>query len=293
MCTTFHKPSRPLTWLITGCSSGLGLELTRAIQHEGHVVIATSRQPARTPELVAEVEGHGGQWHALDVEDPTAAATLIDSLESSGTQIDVLINNAGSIIFGAVEQLSDKELRRQMEVLYFGPSRLIHAVLPRMRQRRLGIIVNISSGAALDGRDSMGGYAAGKGALDASSRVLAKEVTPFNVRLLTVWLGTFRTNFGNASQFSEGPLPDDYRGSVAENMMDAIKSGKFVGDGDTEKAAKAILEVVLGQGAGTSLEAERFLPLGRDMLTRVGLVRDQCGHALEVFGDICGNVYAE
>lgn len=167
--TMFAKPSRPLTWLITGCSSGLGLALTREVQQHGHTVIATSRQPSRTPDLVTEVKANGGEWHALDVDDATAAGVLVGRLEASGHKIDVLVNNAGYVLFGAVEQLSDEERRRLMETMYFGPSRLIQALVPRMRQRRFGIIVNISSGAALDGRDGMGGYAAAKAALDGTS----------------------------------------------------------------------------------------------------------------------------
>lgn len=169
MSSTFSKPGRPLTCLITGCSSGLGLALARYVQTQGHKVIATSRQPSRTPDLVAEVESYGGEWHSLDLNDSNAAKILIESLELSNICIDVLINNAGSIIFGAVEQLADEELHDQMETLYFGPSRLIHALVPYMRQRRLGVVVNISSGAALDARESMGGYAAGKAALDGTS----------------------------------------------------------------------------------------------------------------------------
>jgi short-subunit dehydrogenase len=164
----FIKPSRLLTWLITGCSSGLGLALAREVQRHGHTVIATSRQPSRTPNLVAEVEANGGEWHALDVNDLSAAGTLVDKLEASGHNIDVLVNNAGYILFGAVEQISDEERRQMMETIYFGPSRLIQAFVPRMRERRFGMIVNISSGAALDGRDSMGGYAAAKAALDGT-----------------------------------------------------------------------------------------------------------------------------
>lgn len=127
----------------------------------------------------------------------------------------------------------------------------------------------------------------------ASSRVLAKEVAPFNIRVLTVWLGTFNTNFGNVSRFARDSLPEDYRSSVAELTMDAIRSGKLPFDGDTDKAAKVIYEVATGEGVGAEREAERFLPLGRDMITRVGLVRDQYTHALEVFGEISGNVYIE
>lgn len=167
--STYTKPNRPLTWLITGCSSGLGLELTRVAQTRGDKVIATSRQPARTPDLIEEVQRHGGEWHALDVDDPSAPGVLLQNLAASGHSIDVLVNNAGVIHFGLLEQLADEDLRGQMETLYFGPQRLIRAVLPGMRQRRFGVIVNISSGAALDGNGSMGAYAAAKAALDGTS----------------------------------------------------------------------------------------------------------------------------
>lgn len=163
---TFTTPSRPLTWLITGCSSGLGLVLVREIQSHGHTVIATSRNPSKTPDLVAEVESKGGQWLPLDVTTQDCGK-LVDGLEQSGTRIDVLINNAGGSIHGTVEQSSDDEARWHMELNYFGPYRLIRAVLPYMRKRRFGVIANISSGAALDGRPSMGGYAAAKAALDS------------------------------------------------------------------------------------------------------------------------------
>jgi short-subunit dehydrogenase len=162
---TFTTPKRPLTWLVTGCSSGLGLLLTREIQSHGHTVIATSRNPSRTPELVAEVEGRGGKWLRLDVA-AQDCGKLVEELEQRGTHIDVLVNNAGSSIHGVVEQLSDQEAKSQMELLYFGPYRLIRAVLPNMRKTRFGVIVNISSGAGLEGRESMGVYAAGKAALD-------------------------------------------------------------------------------------------------------------------------------
>lgn len=158
-------PNRQLTWLITGCSSGFGLSLSRVVLAHGHRLIATSRDPARTPDLVAEVTGRGGKWIKLDVDDPDSL-DVIEELEAFGKNIDILINNAGFPIYGAVEQLTEDELRRQMETLYFGPVRLIRAAVPHMRKRRFGVIVNISSGAALEGIESMGAYAAAKAALD-------------------------------------------------------------------------------------------------------------------------------
>ncbi|KAK9238765.1 hypothetical protein V1525DRAFT_387154 [Lipomyces kononenkoae] len=292
MSVAFTIPKRPLTWLITGCSSGFGLSIARAVQSHGHTVIATSRNPSRTPDLVAEVESKGGKWLKLDVDDPDCAK-VINELEGSGQPVDVLVNNAGFSINGCVEQFTEEEARRQMESLYFGPFRLIRAAVPYMRRRRFGVVVNMSSGAGLEGRESLGIYASGKAALDGLSKVLAKEVAEFNIRVLIVSLGAFNTNMGNAATLSQGPMPEDYKGSVAAKTIDYMVSGKFDPDGDKEKAVNAIYEVVMGEGVGTGNEEERFLPLGRDLAARVKQVQDQYTHSMEVFGDVCNNVYRD
>ncbi|KAK3172009.1 hypothetical protein OEA41_004093 [Lepraria neglecta] len=289
MSATFTTPKKQLTWLITGCSSGFGLSLTRIAQAGGHTVIATSRNPSRTPELVAEVEGKGGKWLQLDVASPNSAQ-VIEDLEKSGQEIDILVNNAGFSIYAPIETFAEDEIRAEMESMYFGPLRLIRAVLPHMRKRRFGVIVNMSSGAALEARDSMGAYAGAKAGLDGLTKVLAKEVAPFNIRALTVVLGTFNTNMGNAAVFGKNPLPDDYKGSVAEQTIQFLSSGKIPINGDKEKAMKAVYEVVVGEGAGAGREAERFLPLGTDMTARVKMVQEYLAHGLEVFGDVTNNV---
>lgn len=161
----FTKPSRPLTWLITGCSSGFGLAIARHAQANGHRVIATSRNPSKTPELVREIEDNGGKWVPVDLDDPNSAK-VIDDLEAQGIAIDVLVNNAAFALLHAAEFITDDEVRAQFETVFFGPYRLMRAVLPHMRKRRFGIIVNISTGASLEGRESMGIYSASKAAFD-------------------------------------------------------------------------------------------------------------------------------
>ncbi|MCJ1401321.1 hypothetical protein MMC11_004533 [Xylographa trunciseda] len=289
MSTTFTTPKKQLTWLITGCSSGFGLSLTRIAQAGGHTVIATSRNPSRTPDLVAEVEGRGGKWLQLDVDSPTSAQ-VVEDLEKSGQEIDVLVNNAGYSIHSPIESFTEEEVRAQIESMYFGPLRLIRAAIPHMRKRRFGVIVNMSSGAALEGRDTMGAYAGAKAALDGATKVLAKEVAPFNIRALTVGLGAFNTNMTSVVGFGKNPVPDDYRGSVTEQMILVLKSGKLPIYGDKEKAVKAVYEVVVGEGVGVGREDERFLPLGSDMTARVKVVQDYLAHSLEVFGDVANNV---
>ncbi|KAK3994468.1 hypothetical protein QBC44DRAFT_286283 [Cladorrhinum sp. PSN332] len=280
-----------LTFLITGCSSGLGLLLSRCVLSHGHTLIATSRDPSRTPQLVSEIESLGGRWHTLDVNSPTAGAELVAALSLSGIQIDVLINNAGFSIHAPVETFAEEELWDMMETLYFGPARLMRAVLPHMRERRKGVIVNISSGAGLEGRPSMGGYAASKAALDGMSKVLAQEMEPFGVRVLTVQLGSFDTNMTNAARTGKLPVPEDYKGTLVDLITQQLTGGGFEPDGDAEKAAKAVYEVIVGEGVGEGKEKEVMLPLGRDMFKRLEKVRDGHARAMEVFGEVCNNVY--
>ncbi|KAL1865798.1 hypothetical protein VTK73DRAFT_5045 [Phialemonium thermophilum] len=289
---TFVIPKRTLTWLVTGSSSGFGLEIVRQVQRSGHRVIATSRNPARTPELVREVEAQGGKWVQLDVND-LDSTKLVKELESSGEHIDVLVNNAGYAIYQAGEHFTEEEVRAQMDTLYFAPFRLIRAVLPYMRKRRFGTIVNISSGASLEGRESMSAYAGPKAALDGLSRVLAKEVAPFNIRILTVVCGVFNTNLLKSAILGKEPIDDDYKGSVADETMKTMASGLMPADGDKVKAAGAIRDVVLGKGVGAGHESERLLPLGRDMVPRFKLARDRLDHALQVFEGVATNVYID
>lgn len=177
----FTLPNRPLTWLITGCSSGLGLglALARQVQAAGHTVIATSRTPSRTPELVAEITQHPaapGKWLTLDLDAPNCGAIIADLEETHGVAVDVLVNNAGWSIHAPVEHFTEEEVRAQFETVFFGPYRLTRAAVAGMRKRRFGVVVNISSGASLEGRDSMGVYAASKAAFDGKLDKLSRGV---------------------------------------------------------------------------------------------------------------------
>jgi hypothetical protein len=122
------------------------------------------------------------------------------------------------------------------------------------------------------------------------TKVLAKEVASYNIRTLTVVLGTFNTSFDLNAIFGKTPLPEDYKGTMADNMITWLKTGKVPINGDKDKAMKAVYEVVVGQGAGSGKEAEPLLLLGSDMIPRAKLVQDGLVHSLEVFGEVTGNV---
>lgn len=125
------------------------------------------------------------------------------------------------------------------------------------------------------------------------TKVLHKEVEGFNVRALYVSMGTFDTNMGNAAAVQQAPWDADYKGSMAEKLTGFVTGGQFAADGDPRRAVKAIYEVVVGRGIGAGREGEVNLPLGRDLATRVKEVVDQWTHTMEVFGDVCNNVYVE
>lgn len=286
----FTTPERPLTWLITGCSSGFGLAIARQAQANGHKVIATSRTPDKTPELVQEVESKGGRWAKLDLNDPQNAS-IIDGLEAEGNEIDVLVNNAGYSLLQVAEHIREDEVRAQFETVFFGPCRIMRAALPYMRKRRFGIIVNISSGASLEARDTMAVYGAAKAAFDGFTKTMAKEVAEFNVRTLTCLLGAFNTSMSTKTLWGKEPIAEDYKGTTADKSLQLFQAGKFEADGDTIKGARAIYEVVMGEGIGAGRVGEMFLPLGRDMEARVELVSGRLDHCWEVFGDVAMNVY--
>ncbi|KAI0404738.1 hypothetical protein F4802DRAFT_218493 [Xylaria palmicola] len=283
------KTRKPLTWLITGSSSGFGLALTRLALAKGHNIIATSRNPDRTPDLVNEVVGCGGRWVKLDLDNLESGKT-IDDIEAGGTPIDVLINTAGMGIAGPLESFTEAEARRQMDTNFFGPYRLIRAVVPYMRKRRTGMIVNFSSGAGLEAMNSLGVYGASKAALDDITKVLYKELEPFGVRVLLVYLGTFDTPMASSVRAVAAPLEPDYAGTQTERLFNMLSKGDFALPGDHCKASQAIYDVVTGEGFAEGLGNEMMLPLGRDLANTVERTQDRLAHMMDVFGDVCHNV---
>lgn len=165
---------KKLTWLITGCSSGIGLSLARYVLSQGHNVIATSRSPSKVPDLVAEIERNGcGKFIVLDPNAPLdEIQTSLEPVWSAfpGGGIDVLVNNAAYSVLGAVEDIPDEQAKAMFETNFFGVLRVIKAVLPSMRQRGSGTIVNISSLVGMTVFPAVGIYGASKYAIEGLSR---------------------------------------------------------------------------------------------------------------------------
>jgi NAD(P)-dependent dehydrogenase (short-subunit alcohol dehydrogenase family) len=181
--------------LITGTSTGIGLATALAFGRAGHQVYATMRNPSRSPELGerAAQEGLPVQISVMDVDSDSSVKAGIASVYSDAGHIDVLVNNAGVERTGSVEELAFADFRAVMETNYFGPLRCIQAVLPQMRQRKSGCIINVTSVAGRIATSPFAPYCASKFALEALSEALAQEMKAFNVRVAVVEPGIIET----------------------------------------------------------------------------------------------------
>lgn len=177
-----------------------------------------------------------------------------------------------------------------METNCFGPLKLIQAVLPQMRARRNGVIVNISSGAGVDPSPAMGMYGASKWALEGASQAFAKELREFGIRVLVVQPGAFTTNMMNAVTMTEKDASVDYKGTVVEKMVGGFRrKGEFRAPNDVEKGCQGIFEVVTGTGRGEGKEEHLRLVLSRDIGQRTVEQIKRNSDALETFRDIWEN----
>ncbi|MGA7339552.1 MAG: SDR family oxidoreductase [Terracidiphilus sp.] len=183
------------TVLITGTSKGIGLITALTLARAGHTVYATLRNPDRAPEL-GETAAHESlpiHISAMDVDSDSSVAAAIGAVYEAAGNIDVLVNNAGVERNGAIEELSMADFRATMETNYFGAIRCAKAVIPHMRQRRSGLIVNVTSVAGRVCTSPLGPYAASKFALEALSEAMAQELKAFNVRIAIVEPGIIDT----------------------------------------------------------------------------------------------------
>jgi NAD(P)-dependent dehydrogenase (short-subunit alcohol dehydrogenase family) len=205
---THDAPGR--VWLITGCSSGFGRELALAALEEGDLVMATARRPETLAEL-AEMGGGRVSTAALDVTDPASVEAAVRATLALHGRIDVLVNNAGSMVLGAVEEITMADLREQLDIVFFGAAEVTKAVVPLMRRQGSGTIVQMSSLGGVKTYPGYGAYHAAKYALEGLSEALATELAPFGVRVMIVEPGAFRTEFNrNKRSVAENEV---YRGS--------------------------------------------------------------------------------
>lgn len=229
----------PRRWLITGVSTGLGREIARAALRGGDNVLGTVRRQSQKAAL--EAEGIG--TILLDVDDPAQVEAAVTQAGQAMGGVDVLVNNAGFGMVGAVEALSDDEARSVMETNFFGVVRLIRAFTPELRSHG-GAIVNISSLAGQMGLAGAGAYCASKFALEGMSEALAEELAPFGVKVLIVEPGAFRTDFSGRSIRAAARSVDAYAGLQAGEAKHLMTQYHGHEPGDPVKAARAIVDAV-------------------------------------------------
>jgi len=207
------SPASSPVWFITGASSGFGRAFAQHALDRGYRVVATARHVAKLADLAAAAPDRV-LLQPLDVTVPAQAEAAVAAALARFGRIDVLFNNAGYGIVGAVEETPDAELRAQMETNFFGAVNVTRAALPALRRQRSGAIVNVSS---MGGQMSFGGfgaYSASKFALEGLSEALAQELAPFGLKVLIVEPGAFRTSFAAADALRHMPPMDAYRDSI-------------------------------------------------------------------------------
>jgi NAD(P)-dependent dehydrogenase (short-subunit alcohol dehydrogenase family) len=247
------------TWLITGCSTGLGRALAEAVIAAGHNAIVTARDAGKVADLAS---GNSDRVLALalDVTNTAQITDTVGQAEKKFGDIDVLVNNAGYGYRAAVEEGDDSDIRTLFETQFFGAVAMIKAVLPGMRARRSGAIVNISTIGVQIMPAGSGYYAASKAALEGMSGALYGELKPLGISVTVVEPGAFRTDFAGRSLTQSSTVIDDYAETAGKRRKehDTMHGTQA---GDPAKAAQAII------GAVESDDPPAFLLLGKDALS--------------------------
>lgn len=248
-------------WFVTGASRGLGAEVVREALARGHQVVATARRPEAIPfDGVLKV--------ALDVADEAQATRAVDQAMAAYGRVDVLVNNAGRGLLGAVEEATDEAARAVFDINVFGLLNVQRAVLPVMRAQQSGHVVQLSSVGGFTGAPGWGVYAATKFAVEGLSEALAAEVGPLGIKVTIVEPGFFRTDFLDGSSLHTADARIDDYAATAGRVRELMAARNHAQPGDPVKAARAIVDL-------TKLpEPPLRIQLGRDAVERIGAKLD-------------------
>lgn len=248
-------------WLITGTSTGLGRALAEAVLARGQRVVATARDTSAIKDLAERAPGQV-RVARLDVTDPASVRVAVEYAMAEFGQIDVVVNNAGRGLPGALEELSDEQSRAIMETNVFGVLAVTRAVLPHMRARRRGHFVQMSSVGGVVGNAGHALYATSKFALEGMSEALAAEVASLGIRVTIVEPGSFRTDFAGRSATFADRIPD-YRDTPAGAFRTLFRDQDGVQLNDPARAAAAIIQAVEDD------QAPLRLPLSPEAVQRI------------------------
>lgn len=250
------------TWLITGCSSGIGAGIAKAVLKSGDQAVVTARNKEKVQDIVNQYPTKALAV-SLDVTDNESIKNAVKEANEKFGTIDVLVNNAGYGYRSAVEEGEGEAVQTLFQTNLFGPIELIKAVLPGMRAQKSGAILNVTSIAAARSAIGSGYYASSKAALELLTNGLAKEVEPLGIKVMVVQPGAFRTRFYDAESL-KGTKDEigDYAQTVGKTRVGKFEN-KRQQPGDPDRAGEVIVKVV------NSDEYPQILTLGADAVTAV------------------------
>jgi len=250
------------TWLITGCSSGIGAGIAKAVLKSGDQAVVTARNKDKVMDIVKEYP-ETALAVSLDVCDNDSIKNAVKEANDRFGTIDVLVNNAGYGYRSAVEEGEIEAVQRLYNTNLFGPIELIKAVLPKMREQKSGYILNVTSIAAARSAVGSGYYASSKAALELLTNGLMKELAPLGIKVMVVQPGAFRTRFydGESLQGTQSTI-GDYEATVGKSRPGNFEN-KHQQAGDPNKAGEVIVQVVNGD------EQPEILTLGKAAVTAV------------------------
>lgn len=229
-------------WFITGCSTGFGRELVKLVLERGWNVVITARNTDQVKDL-AEGQKDNALVLPLDVTDKAQIASAVAKTLNTFGKIDVLVNNAGYGYFTSIEEGEEDKIRAQFETNFFGLVNMTQAVLPAMREKKHGFIINFSSIGGIRAFMATGFYHATKFAVEGFSESLSQEVASLGIKVLIVEPGPFRTDWAGRSTSRTETQIDDYKETVGKRMQASLQgSGKQ--KGDPIRAGKAVIEAV-------------------------------------------------
>ncbi|KAF2871948.1 putative hydroxybutyrate dehydrogenase [Massariosphaeria phaeospora] len=253
-----------LTWLVTGCSSGIGETFVQRILARGDKVVATTRGDVSR---IAALADAGAKTYSLDVTATESEIKGIVAKILEGGPIDVIVNNAGYIEAGLAEETSYDHYQAQFATNFFGVVKTTQAVLPHFRENKSGTVVFIGSSGGIGGEPGAGPYCSTKFALEGFHDCMKQEVAHLNIKSVIFELGFFRTKImhpDNVLKFRSEPIAD-YDGirDLTSQFVDGINGNQ---PGDPKKAVEIMIDVVKGEGVAAGKEMPDRLPLGPDCL---------------------------
>lgn len=267
-------------WFITGASSGFGLQIAKEALSRGHKVIAA----ARTPSKIASLEALGATLLALDVTSPESTIQdAVDRAHAVHGKLTHVVNSAGYILDGTVEEASAEDVRALYDTNVFGVHKVSRAAAPHLRAQGYGVIINFGSLGSWAGHAGCAHYCATKFAVSGLTEGLDMELAPFGVRACIVEPGYFRTGFLNAgARTAPATRIEAYETGAAGEVMKALDAYNNNQPGDPIRGAKVLVDALTGTGAAEGKELPGRLVLGSDC---VGVIRKKCNDTLALVNE--------